>query len=84
MSKENYSRWDQSVCFTNSMAAWKADLLSDSTKDESNYFQNSIDSRRYYARPRTKSPFPPLKNNWNPKVTSIVKQSESFNSSLDK
>ena len=64
--------------------AYKSDLMSESTKDESGCVQRSIDSRKFHFRPRTKSPFPPFKGKTNPRVLNIVKQSESFNSSLDK
>ena len=60
----------------------KSDVLSESTKAESNRIQRSVDSRRCYPRPRTNSPFPPLRNRTKSKPINWVKQSESFTSSL--
>lgn len=62
----------------------KSEILSESTKAESNRVQWSVESRRWYARPRTNSPFPPLKSRDKPKHINLVKQSESFNASLNR
>jgi hypothetical protein len=61
----------------------KADSMSETTKAESHVFQSSVDSRRGYIRPRTNSPFPPLKVKAGSKYLNFVKQSESFNSSMN-
>ena len=60
----------------------KSELMSVSTKAESYRIQRSMDSKRYYPRPRTNSPFPPIRNRTSSKQFKWVKQSESFNSSL--
>lgn len=62
----------------------KSEVMSETTKAESNRIQRSVESRRCYARPRTNSPFPPLKNRANSKYINLVKQSESFNASINK
>jgi hypothetical protein len=61
----------------------KADSMSETTKAESHIFQSSADSRRGYIRPRTNSPFPPLKVKVGSKYLNYVRQSESFNSSMN-
>lgn len=61
----------------------KSEILSDSTKAESNRIQRSVDSRRCYPRPRTNSPFPPLRNRMKSKPPNLIKQCDSFNSSIN-
>ncbi|CAI2361756.1 unnamed protein product [Moneuplotes crassus] len=50
----------------------------------STYFQRSLDSRKHHMRPRTKSPFPPLKRKVSHNMGSLVKQNESFSTAIDK
>jgi hypothetical protein len=62
----------------------KADLMSETTKADSHNLQSSVDSRRGYVRPRTNSPFPPLKAKSAANYLNFLKESESLNSSLNR
>lgn len=62
----------------------KADLMSETTKADSYNLPSSVDSRRGYIRPRTNSPFPPLKVKAAANNLIFLKESESLNSSINK
>lgn len=46
--------------------------------------ENRLNSKRTYARPRTNSPFPPLKDVTQSKLNQAIRQSGSFHASLRK